>query len=254
MELLNVGCGKRYHKDWTNVDITSTSTEVIEHNLFKPWPFADNSFDAVYHSHVLEHFPRSYAPKFLKKCYNALKPEGILRVVIPDFEQLTRRYLELLEKALSGDNHAKKCYEWIQLELFDQMVRDRSGGEMLEYMKQNPMPAEDFVIDRCGSEVVDTLSYFRNPDNSKKNKALNQNENELDVNIIGKFRLSGEVHHWMYDRYSLSALLKEAGFEHIRKCHANESSIKMFNSYFMDIEQDGSVRHPESLFLEAQKL
>jgi hypothetical protein len=34
----------------------------------------------------------------------------------------------------------------------DQMVREESGGEMLKYWQQNPMPAEEFVIERTGRE------------------------------------------------------------------------------------------------------
>jgi hypothetical protein len=32
---------------------------------------------------------------------------------------------------------------------------------------------------------------------------------------IGSFRLGGEIHMWMYDRFSHSRLLREVGFEDI---------------------------------------
>ena len=30
---------------------------------------------------------------------------------------------------------------------------------------------------------------------------------DYDALMLGRFRLSGEIHHWMYDRYSLSLLV-----------------------------------------------
>ena len=78
-------------------------------------------------------------------------------------------------------------------------------------------------------------------------------ETQLTAEEIGKFRKSGEIHQWMYDSYSLGKLLKEVGFRNIKKCEAHESSIDIFSSYFLDMEPDGSVRKPDSLFMEAVK-
>jgi predicted SAM-dependent methyltransferase len=94
MKLLNLGCGNRYHPDWTNVNFTSTGDGVIAHNLTQGIPFPDNYFDVVYHSHVLEHFPKAQAEDFIKDCYRVLCPQGILRVVVPDLEEIARTYLD----------------------------------------------------------------------------------------------------------------------------------------------------------------
>ena len=249
---VNIGCGKRYHPDWTNIDMISASPHVISLNLLEPWPFDPDSFEFVYHSHVLEHFSRKDGGNFLQNCYRILKPGGIIRVVVPDFEQIARLYLEFLEKSLSGDDQASKCYEWIQLELFDQMVRNHSGGQMIEYIKQNPMPAEEFVLNRCGKEVAEYLPLFRQPDLPEKKKANYPTKKEGSYEI-GKFRLAGEVHQWMYDRYSLHQALMKAGFEHIEEYDAHTSQLSQFASYCLDTDPEGEVYHPESLFMEARK-
>jgi hypothetical protein len=57
----------------------------------------------------------------------------------------------------------------------------------------------------------------------------------------------------MYDRYSLSTLLTTTGFSNARVCQANESAILDFDRNLLDIEANGTVRKPDSLFLEAQK-
>ena len=249
--LLNLGCGNRYHPNWTNVDFRSTGEGVIAHNLTEGLPFENNSFDVVYHSHLLEHFPKSHALFFLNQCFRVLKSGGIIRVVVPDLEQIVKLYLSSLEKSLMGDEEARKRYEWIMLELFDQIVRNVSGGEMLKYWKQDSMPAESFVIERMGSEVLNVITNIRN----YKNRYIeNPKEKSLSTpQKIGEFRLSGEIHQWMYDRYSLEVLLREVGFKDVKVCLADESQILNFNSYLLDIESDGAVRKPDSLFMEGMK-
>lgn len=250
MKMLNLGCGNRWHKDWINLDFHSNSEFVQKHNLYEPLPFENASVDAVYSSHVLEHFPKSFAPIFLKECHRVLRPDGIIRVAVPDLEQIVRNYLTFLELARAEDIDGEEKYDWTMIELFDQTVRNVSGGEMLEYWKQNPMPQEEFVVARLGSEVKNALQTIRqNPKHYEK-----KSDPETDPLKIGNFRVSGEVHQWMYDSFSLSRLLKSVGFTEVRRCQADESSIENFNTYLLDIEPDGSVRKPDSLFMEAKKI
>ena len=69
----------------------------------------------------------------------------------------------------------------------------------------------------------------------------------------GRFRNGGEIHQWMYDEYSLGTLLKGAGFENIQRKSAYESQIPHWEEHMaLDVE-DGKVRKPDSLFLEATK-
>src|SRR5687767_1836788 len=150
-QLLNVGCGNHFHPAWTNLDL-HPKPGVIQHDLHAPLPFPDTTFDAVYHSHVLEHLPHAEAPAFLRDCARVLRPGGTIRVVVPDLETIARLYLSSLEAALTGDPKAAAAYDWIVLELLDQMVRTQSGGEMLSYWQQKPMPAQDFVLERMGEE------------------------------------------------------------------------------------------------------
>jgi predicted SAM-dependent methyltransferase len=258
MKMLNLGCGNRYHRDWVNLNFTSTGPHVIAHNLYKGIPFEDGLFDVVYHSHLLEHFPKRFALFFLKECHRVLKPGGVIRVAVPDLEQIARTYLHMLEKSMQGKVQAQNRYDWIMIELFDQMVRDQSGGEMLEYWRQQPMPSEEFVVERLGPKVKNTISALRNsPHATSRNgnlffKAARDN-NESDLKKLALFRVSGEVHQWMYDRYSLSKFLTQAGFYKIQQCRADESEIPDFNSYLLDIEQNGVIRKPDSLFIEAHR-
>jgi len=258
LKMLNLGCGGRYHKDWVNIDFNSSGPDVIKHNLCLGIPTPNEAFDVVYHSDLLEHFPKSYAPAFLKECWRVLKPGGIIRVAQPDLEEIVRLYLDALDRSLEGDTEAQQRYEWLVIELLDQMVRNRSGGEMVEYWRQTPMPAEEFVIKRCGSEVLGALQYLRTnpkPINNNKDPYLNaiRNNDGSQIKKMSLFRMSGEVHQWMYDRYSLKKILGETGFVDIQQCCADQSEIPDFNSYLLDIEPNGNVRKPDSFFMEARK-
>ena len=152
MRLLNLGCGQTYHKDWINIDFVSHSEDVKAYNLLNGIPIADNNVDVVYHSHVLEHFSKTDGAQFIKDCFRVLKPKGIIRIAIPDLEMIAREYLKNLELAVSGNVEGAQNYEWIKLEMFDQMVRNKSGGAMKEYIQRPNIPNETFVYERIGME------------------------------------------------------------------------------------------------------
>ncbi|MDX2303670.1 MAG: methyltransferase domain-containing protein [Microscillaceae bacterium] len=275
MRLLNLGCGHRFHPTWTNVDFTSTAPGVIAHNLLSGIPFDNNSYDVVYHSHVLEHFSRQDGKHFIRECHRVLKPGGILRMAIPNLEQIARLYLQKLELAAQGDPQAAFDYEWIMLEMYDQTVRTQSGGDMAQYLFQESIPNEDFVYNRIGEEGRNIRRQFLDrKQNSSPTQPLPRQSFtrhlknflkkiltfycqkptaiELAQCQIGKFRLGGEVHLWMYDRYSLKKLLLESGFKDFIIQTAFESRISSWNEYELE-SKDGIIFKPDSLFVEVIK-
>jgi hypothetical protein len=68
----------------------------------------------------------------------------------------------------------------------------------------------------------------------------------------GLFRNGGEIHQWMYDRFSMERALERAGFLAIRTCRAGESGIEGFSSYALELV-DGRDRKPDSLYIEGRK-
>ncbi len=129
---------------------------MVRCDLLRGLPFADETFDVVYHSHVLEHLEPGRAAGFLRECWRVLETDGILRVVVPDLENIARIYLERLERVLAGDAGAEDDYDWVVLELLDQMTRTRSGGRMAEYLARPHLQNPEFVLGRmgrCGVEM-----------------------------------------------------------------------------------------------------
>ena len=275
MKSLNLGCGSRFHPAWENVDFVSTNPAVRRYDLREGIPYTDSSFDVVYHSHILEHFSRQKALGFMRECYRVLRPGGVIRVAVPDLEQIAKLYLEALKRASAGDEAWGHNYDWLVLEMYDQTVREASCGDCAEYLRQKPIPNWDFIVERWGTQAKMLLEHvdaeerhrangggkawayvLRHPLAVARNTLLSILLGADDWKALraGRFRRGGEVHMWMYDRYSLSELLKGSGFSNPRQCSAAESQIPNWRNFNLDTEPDGSVYKPDSLFFEAVKI
>jgi SAM-dependent methyltransferase len=80
---LNLGHGASWMEaGWQNLDIT-TGYDLTDRNL---QGFADNSVDTVYTSHCLEHIRYEQVVRLIKDIHRALKPNGLLRVIVPDID------------------------------------------------------------------------------------------------------------------------------------------------------------------------
>lgn len=240
---VNLGCGSRYLPEWLNIDFAAHPPLVLGWNLTCGIPLPNTFVDAVYHSNLIEHFTPNDALAFLKECVRVLKPGGILRIAAPDLEGAVRSYLACLEGARSGDATWQARYDWAIIELIDQLVRHQSGGEMLRYWSMKNIPAEDYILERVGTEYISARKHILQQPPQKRT----QRPRPLEV---GAFRLGGEVHQWMYDTYSLKKLMSAAGVKDIAVCAYAESSIKGFSESILEKQPNGSVYKPDSIYLE----
>jgi hypothetical protein len=202
-----------------------------------------------------------------------LKKGGIIRIVVPDMEEITRQYLYYLSKLKKGNTKYEKRYFWMLLELFDQMVREKPGGEMLETLKDNGKVDKRFVLERIGYEAENY--WEKKTEDNRLLSKLNRVKNLTNINnvhnlliivvcfllggkraaknyFLGFFRNAGEIHKYMYDEYSLKKLLFNEKFVDIGKFSATGSYLKEFEEYNLDVI-DGKIRKPDSLFMEGVK-
>jgi SAM-dependent methyltransferase len=275
MRLLNIGCGPHFHPSWTNIDRASTSPSVITHDIRRGLPFPDNTFDAVYHSHVIEHLRRQDAAPFLREAVRVLKPGAVMRIVTPDLETLARLYLDKLVGARDRAAGASDEYDWVMLELFDQMVRNEPGGDMAQYLRRRDLQNADFIRSRIGAEAD---HYWQRREGTAEGSLWRKIASRRFKDVVsilrqkivpslagiiagkdvkralqtGFFRDSGEIHYWMYDQFSLGRSLQSAGLVDIKRCRADESCIPDFSMYDLDVV-GGAVRKPDSLFMEGRK-
>jgi len=86
MMKLNLGCGSKKLEGYINADIEPSVNPDMIIDLDKfPYPFKDSSIDEVYMEHSLEHV--KYLKETLKEIYRILKPDGILKLMIPHFSR-----------------------------------------------------------------------------------------------------------------------------------------------------------------------
>jgi len=275
MILVNLGCGPVWHPDWQNFDIQPRPPHVGRMDLRRPLPFHDATVDAVYHSHVLEHLPPATAAQLLRECHRVLRPGGVLRVGVPDLEGVTRAYLLALE-AVTGGGDAF-LHDWAVAELLDQCVREHSGGLMATLMREATPEQLAHIESRVGGEDARRARLARRerlaellrglPAGAQARWLLGFAANQAWLATteallavvagprarrqlrVGRFRTSGEVHQWMYDRFSLERSLRAAGFEGVVVREPGESAIPGFGDHGLEMLH-GRARKPESLYVE----
>lgn len=85
---LHLGCGKIYIPGFIHIDVIDYPH--IDHvsSIDKLSFIENNSVELIYNCCVLEHFKRKDVSSVLQEWYRVLKPGGILRTSVPDFEAL----------------------------------------------------------------------------------------------------------------------------------------------------------------------
>lgn len=90
---LHLGCGDKKLDGFINVDIRETVGCDIIDDISRLSTFNNNSAKMIYCCHVLEHFGRNDFKKVLKRWNEILVPGGILRLSVPDLEQVFKQYV-----------------------------------------------------------------------------------------------------------------------------------------------------------------
>lgn len=268
---VNLACGGTYMRDdgWINLDYESSSAFVRQADLLKRLPLAEGSAALVYSSHFVEHIPRSEVPAFFNECRRVLAPRGVLRLVLPDLENLCRTYLEHRERS----EHSKANF--VVLEMIDQCVRRYPGGELGRFYEAlrgaSTVDAEmiDYVRERTGESLLrptrprlaSTLGRARSL-SARLHRCLERLWVHAVLALLpSAFRSQnvslaavGERHHWLWDFEQLRAVLCSVGFVAIERCEPHTSRFAEFPFMPLDVDRDGRPRKGvESMYVEAQK-
>ena len=99
------------------------SANIMVYDLSRGIPAADNSIEAVYHSHMLEHLDRDVAVNFMQEVARVLRPGGIHRIAVPDLDSSVRRCIEHLD----SDDRSELHDPYIGA-LLEQSVRREAAG------------------------------------------------------------------------------------------------------------------------------
>jgi SAM-dependent methyltransferase len=140
---VHLGCGKRNIPGFVHVDLDDHSHIDHRHAIDRLPMFDDDAVDLIYACHALEYFDRERAKEVLAEWRRVLRPDGILRLAVPDFEALVQVYEQEggLERILGP--------------LYGRMEIDAPEGKEVLYHKT----VYDFsglksVLEGCGFERV----------------------------------------------------------------------------------------------------
>ena len=162
---LNLGCGPVQPAGWINIDgsnraflssklswfdnmmvklgvfpASDFSSKTTWANLFKGVPYPDNSVACIYAGELWEHFEHADAYALTKECYRVLKPNGVLRVCVPDGPTFWGRYLEIYNEEMAkprAEQQAKPLIAHTQLFFNEIYTRRRWLGSMGHTHKWN---------------------------------------------------------------------------------------------------------------------
>jgi SAM-dependent methyltransferase len=150
MYVLNLGCGMRPNKTGVNHDLHKHHPFVdVAHDLnILPWPWADETFDAIKAWSVFEHLSRERV-SIIDECWRILKPGGLLVVKLPYWKN---------EQAHDDITH----YWFTNLHQFDQFDPTTERGEQYGFYTPFPWKLESSKFSNRGhSSIVHKLRKMR---------------------------------------------------------------------------------------------
>jgi predicted SAM-dependent methyltransferase len=94
--LVHIGCGDVSSPEFVNVDAQPyPHVHYVRNDITDLSMFTNASVDLVYMCHVLEHVHRKEIFDVLAEFKRVLKPGGVLRISVPDFDRLIAMYEDI---------------------------------------------------------------------------------------------------------------------------------------------------------------
>lgn len=143
---LNIGGFKHQDKfkgiGWTTVDNRPNTTGIKVDLNIDTIPQGANTVDAIYTSHTLEHILPHRQSTIFKNMYDILKPNSLIRIVVPDIDIAVKRYLNKEPLNLEGMSSKQPCLPdinvcWLSGWFFTYREKGEFlGGHVMGYNKE----------------------------------------------------------------------------------------------------------------------
>jgi predicted SAM-dependent methyltransferase len=137
---LHLGCGNKHIDGYVNIDIRYLPGVDEVNNVGKLRNYKKESVDVIYASHVLEHFSRWEYMFVLHRWYELLKPNGILRLGVPDFNEIVNYYLKTKDlRGISGilyggQDYSENNHYWVwDFETITKELKDIGFKKVYKY-------------------------------------------------------------------------------------------------------------------------
>jgi SAM-dependent methyltransferase len=221
-----------------------------------PLPFDAGCFQAIYARRIVEHLAPDEARTLADEARRLLLQGGVLRISVPDTEELAREYLAAISRARAEpradtirDVHEKR------LVYIDQFVRRVPGGALGQHVASGRMSEEN--LRRAYGDALGAIAVATKSPLSPLKPTLRQRVKEaarilLRRRWVHETHATREAHLWIYDRFSLPRLLSAAGFSDIRVVGPDVSAIPGWERWALDRSEFGAHPFEPSLTVEAR--
>ena len=97
---LNIGSGNQKLENYINIDLYNKKADIMASSKFLP--FEDNTVDAIYTSHTIEHISPNDFHSSLIEWHRVLKSDGKISILTPNFEVYLKEWLNGSEDYKQG--------------------------------------------------------------------------------------------------------------------------------------------------------
>ena len=157
---LNLGSGDKPIGGYRNLDVKTGQT------VYPLEGYADASVDEIRASHVLEHFPHNDTLKVLTEWYRVLKPGGLMKIAVPNFDFIIDAYRGGAGRQLPLEGYLMGG----QIDRFDvhhAMFNTQKLNSLMEAIGLRGMRTWKSEIDDCASLPVSLNIQGVKPDPSQ---------------------------------------------------------------------------------------
>lgn len=143
---LHIGCGKINSPEFINVDARPMAhVHVATDDITSLSDFDDSSVDLIYMCHILEHIKQDELKEVLCELKRALKQGGVLRLSVPNIDQLiavyegSRRDVLAINKQLMGgqDHEYNIHYSIFNEQYLTDLLKDAGFSEVRSWDPDN---------------------------------------------------------------------------------------------------------------------
>lgn len=172
--LVHIGCGELNDQRFINIDARPLPHVHYVTQDLSLKQFSLNSIYLIYACHVLEHLSHRRLNSIITDWYRHLRPNGILRLSVPDFDKIIAIYKD-------QDN----CIEGIQASLMGGQEYDFNyHSSIFNYFK-----LRDILL-KCGFRIVrnwdpGTAAYYSFDDWASRKLEINNKEYAISLNLEG---------------------------------------------------------------------
>ena len=133
---INLGSGSSAIKGFINIDFFNVKNIDYSADIRKPLKIDSGVVSGILCEHTIEHLTYTQAQHILNECYRVLKPNGVIRIILPDLSIFIENYSAKNERWFKG---------WESLMFINSEDEIRSRRRL-----SSPMEAISFVTQEYG--------------------------------------------------------------------------------------------------------